>query len=245
MRRPRMWLVLAGGLGACAGGLLLSPWWSLAGLVEAVSTGDRYRMELYVDFPRLRESIALQLKAYMAQEVEKSLRDNPFAALGTVIGSAVVDRTVEAYVSPAGLGTLVQRVAGTQMQSDGRSRLGIALGLYKHTRLEWLSPSSIRVDFSDDEGHAPSRGRIERSGLHWRLVDVDVQPGWKPPYPANVVQNFVAACRAQASEDVCECAIDRIQRRFTLDEFGRFESRMAQGETPQELVELVADCKVP
>jgi hypothetical protein len=63
------------------------------------------------------------------------------------------------------------------------------------------------------------------------------------PYPDDVVDNFVSACRANAAERVCTCAIDRIQRRFTLDEFRAFEERMAQGETPKELVDSVADCQ--
>ncbi len=63
------------------------------------------------------------------------------------------------------------------------------------------------------------------------------------PYPEDVVRNFVTACRSNAAESVCECAIDRIQRRFTLDEFKAFEERMAQGETPKELVDAVADCR--
>jgi hypothetical protein len=63
------------------------------------------------------------------------------------------------------------------------------------------------------------------------------------PYPEDVVRNFVTACRSNAAESVCECAIDRIQRRFTLDEFKAFEDRMARGETPKELIDAVADCR--
>lgn len=63
------------------------------------------------------------------------------------------------------------------------------------------------------------------------------------PYPEDVVQNFVAACRTNAAERVCTCAIDRIQHRFTLDEFRAFEQRMAQGESPKELIDSVAECR--
>jgi hypothetical protein len=63
------------------------------------------------------------------------------------------------------------------------------------------------------------------------------------PYPEDVVRNFVTACRTNAPERTCECAIDKIQRRFTLDEFRAFEERMAQGEAPKELVDSVADCR--
>jgi hypothetical protein len=63
------------------------------------------------------------------------------------------------------------------------------------------------------------------------------------PYPSEVVETFVASCRTRVGESVCRCAIDRIQRRWSLDEFKAFETRMAQGEVPKELVDSVADCQ--
>jgi hypothetical protein len=63
------------------------------------------------------------------------------------------------------------------------------------------------------------------------------------PYPSEVVETFVASCRTRADESLCRCAIDRIQRRWSLDEFKAFEARMAGGEVPKELVDSVADCQ--
>ena len=63
------------------------------------------------------------------------------------------------------------------------------------------------------------------------------------PYPEDVVTNFVTACRTNAAESICTCAIDKIQRRFTLDEFRGFEQRMAQGASPKELIDSVAECR--
>ncbi len=62
------------------------------------------------------------------------------------------------------------------------------------------------------------------------------------PYPADVVEAFVVSCRTRADEGICLCAIDRIQRRWSLDEFKAFEARMANGDIPQDLLDTVADC---
>ena len=59
------------------------------------------------------------------------------------------------------------------------------------------------------------------------------------PYP----EEFVTACRSNAAESICTCAIDQIPRRFTLDVFRAFEQRMAQGESPKELIDSVAECR--
>jgi hypothetical protein len=63
------------------------------------------------------------------------------------------------------------------------------------------------------------------------------------PYPSEVVETFVASCRTNAAESVCRCAIDRIQRRWSLDEFRAFEARMADGAAPKELVDTAAECR--
>lgn len=63
------------------------------------------------------------------------------------------------------------------------------------------------------------------------------------PYPSEVVETFVSSCRTNAAESVCRCAIDRIQRRWSLDEFKAFEARVADGDVPKELVNSVADCQ--
>ena len=62
------------------------------------------------------------------------------------------------------------------------------------------------------------------------------------PYPQEVVDNFVTSCRTHAEERVCQCAIDRIQRRFSLDEFLAFEERIAQGEIVKDVMDTVTDC---
>ena len=63
------------------------------------------------------------------------------------------------------------------------------------------------------------------------------------PYPPEIVEAFVTACRANAQESVCRCAIDHVQRRFTLDEYLAFENRIAHREIPKELVDATAECR--
>jgi hypothetical protein len=66
----------------------------------------------------------------------------------------------------------------------------------------------------------------------------DTQEG----YPPELVANFLKSCQVKGTKVGCECAIDRIQRKFTLDQFQAFEARMAKGETPSELMNAIADC---
>ncbi len=62
------------------------------------------------------------------------------------------------------------------------------------------------------------------------------------PYPPELVANFLRSCQVKGTKVGCECAIDRIQRTFTLDQFKAFETRMAKGDVPPELMNAIADC---
>lgn len=177
MMMQRKWLVLA--VLAISVGLalfLVSPWWSIAGLVQSVRAGDKYRTELYVDFPRVRTSLREQLNAQIGESMADDLRDNPFAALGAMIGTVAVDRAVEAFVTPEGLQRLMENelpAMGAKESTD--SRLAIARRAYDNVGLEWLSSNSIRVlIFQEDTGSVATTVRLEREGLRWRVVDVEI-----------------------------------------------------------------------
>jgi hypothetical protein len=62
-------------------------------------------------------------------------------------------------------------------------------------------------------------------------------------YPTEVVDNFMNSCTQKGSKESCTCAIDHIQKKFTLDEFRSMEARMAnKGEIPKEMMDAIADC---
>lgn len=65
------------------------------------------------------------------------------------------------------------------------------------------------------------------------------------PYPDEVVEAFMASCQAQRGTTVasCACSIEKLQRAFTLDEFRAFEQRLAKGEAPSEMFNVIAECR--
>jgi hypothetical protein len=159
------------------GAFVVSPWWSLAGFTQALKAGDKYRIELYVDFPRVKASLREQLNDKLAESVSSDLKDNPFAALGAMLGSAVVDRAVEAFVTPAGLARLMQHTvpeAAPTPEVPPESRVDIVRRLHDRVDLEWLSASSIRVKLLDDRGMVVTTAHLERQGLRWRIVDIEI-----------------------------------------------------------------------
>ncbi len=102
------------GAGLCAALILAaiyfaSPILALKGLTDAAKAGNRDELAERVDFPAVRESLKIQLKAVMTRSFaeDPALRDNPFAALGQMLLVGVVDKAVEAYATPDAIASMV------------------------------------------------------------------------------------------------------------------------------------------
>jgi hypothetical protein len=176
MTRTR--LVVGGALllAVAVGVFVLSPWWSLAGLARAAITADKQRLALYVDFPRVRENLRAQFNAQIAASMAEEMKNNPFAALGTLIGSAMVDKALEAFVTADGFARLMQE-AMRDKPADTEptpSQAEVAQKLYDKVGLEWLSLSTIKAFVLDENGQTATTLLLERSGLTWRVVDIEL-----------------------------------------------------------------------
>jgi hypothetical protein len=93
-----------------AGYYFASPLVALEALRSAAKSGDRDKLDRLVDFPVLRANLKSELSAKMlkAMQDDPSMRDNPWAGLGAVFAPAVVDRLVDAYVTPDTISTMVE-----------------------------------------------------------------------------------------------------------------------------------------
>ena len=67
----------------------------------------------------------------------------------------------------------------------------------------------------------------------------------RPPasaWPPEVVDNFMRGCRDRTADAQCRCALERLQQRFTLEEFSRMERELAGGTVPKPLADAVSGC---
>ncbi|HKT53347.1 MAG TPA: DUF2939 domain-containing protein, partial [Caulobacteraceae bacterium] len=101
-------LVVLGGA-AVAGYYFASPFLALEALRSAAKSGNRDRLDALVDFPVLRANLKSEVSAKMLKSMQDdpSLQDNPYAGLGAVIAPVIVDRLVDAYVTPDTISAMV------------------------------------------------------------------------------------------------------------------------------------------
>ena len=109
MKRTSAAIAAGAGIAVLAGALYASPHWQLYRMRAAVEARDAQALAHYVDFPRLRESVKVQIMRRLgAQGVLGESRSNPFAAFGQAMALAVIKPVVDAAVSPGGVAAMLE-----------------------------------------------------------------------------------------------------------------------------------------
>ncbi len=68
----------------------------------------------------------------------------------------------------------------------------------------------------------------------------------KHVYPADVTQNFMNSCQSTSGgeQKICSCLLDKIQEKYTFEEFSAIEVKMQAGQTPSKFLDFVGKARV-
>ena len=96
-------IVVIAALGFC----YASPYMALNTLKRAADARDAQTVNEYVDFPALRESLKQQVTGLLTRRLDVQGNGNPLAAIGAMIGVALIGPLVDAYATPDGVAALL------------------------------------------------------------------------------------------------------------------------------------------
>lgn len=151
--------VAAGGLVLALAYAWFSPYLALRGIQRAIQGNNPSALERYVDFPRVRESLKAQFNRVLLEEASKD--DPGFGALGLMLAGPMVDRLVDAFVTPEGLASVGTGEAPQQGDLEAVRDWGVQ-----------------RRGFSEVLVHrkgSPGEGLVmERRGLGWKVVRLQI-----------------------------------------------------------------------
>ncbi|MGS0894179.1 DUF2939 domain-containing protein [Burkholderia stagnalis] len=105
--KPLLIVVLAIAVVAAIGYAYASPYVALGRLKSAVDARDAQAVSEYVDFPSLRISLKQQVTEELMRRIDAVKKNNPFAVIGALIGSALIGPLVDAYATPEGVAALM------------------------------------------------------------------------------------------------------------------------------------------
>jgi len=168
----KKWIVASAALLALVSGVYFgSPYYAIHSLRSAALEADTDKLEANVDFPAVRESLKSQLSAAMMTKMQNDpeMRDNPFVGLGAMMMPAIVDRMVDAFVTPDGIAAAIRGQKPTEVNKvednpkiENRSEyvnLDRFRGRLRNTALNADGPSLL----------------LERRGFaSWKLIKLEV-----------------------------------------------------------------------
>lgn len=145
-----------------------TPYITVYHLRSAAEQHDAQALSQYIEFPSVRESLKTQFNAVLMKQLQQTpLHDNPMAALGATFAGLLVDKIVEAYVTPEGL---TQLMAGDKPKptADGQPPASKPLA---DARMSYQALDRFVVTVKDKRGN-DIRFVLHRQGLEWKLTEI-------------------------------------------------------------------------
>lgn len=176
MAKGRFWFG-AIGIAVLATAYLAYPYYTLHRLGVALEAGDRPALEQLIDWPPLREGIKTDLNTLATRALahhagpdgnaEAALE----AGLAAILMPLLVQRAVDAYVTPAGIAELMRR-DGRIGDSDQHPTASERDWRFTVHRAGFTGPGTFQFQFSNPDDLEPGRavGIMELQGLKWRLT---------------------------------------------------------------------------
>ena len=145
-----------------------SPYLALNSIKGAVKSGDSEKVSAYIDFDSVRQSFKSQMNAYMVKEMG-SKDTNGFEAFGTMMASAMVDKMVDAIVTPEGMTLMLQgkNVKESLAGNSGDTKDSESKDHQLDYSTRYLSMNKFEVTLKRKDNGKELKVIMERDGLSW------------------------------------------------------------------------------
>ena len=159
------------------GGWFGGPYLTVRGLSQALEQRDTAQLQRYVDFPRVRASLRVQLNDYLVRQAGPELASSPFGSLLYGLGDQLGGAAVDTLVTPAGIGAVLE---GHVLWNRGRNQLQGPDTGYAVQPAQPLRQAQHRFERLDrfvvevprDGGQPPLQVVLEPQGLRWKVVEL-------------------------------------------------------------------------
>jgi hypothetical protein len=194
-------VVIAIAVVALLGYAYASPYIALDHLKRAADARDAQTLNQYVDYPALRQSLKDQVTQLLTRRIDEQKLHNPLAAIGAMIGVALVGPLVDAYATPDGVAAILNGMPprgkpGEHPTEPGEPSEDMASNTAPSQPAAPPAPSSSQsasapvppkttagyrginefaVTYQSNAGNAPYSAILHREGLFsWKLVAVNL-----------------------------------------------------------------------
>ena len=157
------------------------PYYTLHKIGQAANGGNAEQLEQYVSWDKVRQGVKDDVNVVVAKSLAKAsegTQASPFAGLAAAFAPNIVNKIVDAYMTPAGLATLMrERKArlGAVSQGSAPPQTGEKkLGRENLRRAYFTGPTTFLVELGDKDGKEKDRLKLKLAfeGLGWKIVRI-------------------------------------------------------------------------
>ena len=154
------------------GYMFATPYITAYQMKTAGESRDGEALSEHVDFPALRQNLKDQLNVILGKEMAKEVEDNPLAVFGVAFGGVIVEKLVDAYVTPVGITELMKGKKPDSDNADGDTTRQTSSEPFSDVSMSYESFSKFTIATRDSESGEEMKFILRRRGMNWKLAEI-------------------------------------------------------------------------
>ena len=151
----------------------LGPFLALYSIKESIEAKDSNQLSKNIYFPELRANLKDQINLSFSDSINKRLNDNPLRFLAEGLADIVVDKTLDVFLTPDGLGRLMDGEDPSSIIRNNKKSEKKDSGVEVLESIEFKYQSMNRfIVFINTVNKKQIRLHLDRFGIRWKLVNV-------------------------------------------------------------------------
>ena len=151
----------------------LGPFLTLYSIKESIEERNSNKLSQNIYFPELRSNLKDQVNLSLSDRINKKLNDNPLRFLAEGLADIVVDETLDVFLTPDGLGRLIDGEDPSSIIRNNKKLDKKDDGIEVLESIEFKYQSMNRfIVFINTINNKQIILHLDRFGVRWKLVNV-------------------------------------------------------------------------
>ena len=151
----------------------LGPFLTLYSIKESIEERNSNKLSQNIYFPELRSNLKDQVNLSLSDRINKKLNDNPLRFLAEGLADIVVDETLDVFLTPDGLGRLIDGEDPSSIIRNNKKLDTEGEGIEVLESIEFKYQSMNRfIVLIETVNKKQIILHLDRFGIRWKLVNV-------------------------------------------------------------------------
>tara|TARA_B100001109_G_C18801689_1_gene445187 strand:+ start:643 stop:1167 length:525 start_codon:yes stop_codon:yes gene_type:complete len=151
----------------------LGPFLTLYSIKDSIEERNSNKLSQNIYFPELRSNLKDQINLSLSDRINKKLNDNPLRFLAEGLADIVVDETLDVFLTPDGLGRLIDGEDPSSIIRNNKKSNKKDDGIEVLESIEFKYESINRfIVLINAINNKQIKLHLDRFGIRWKLVNV-------------------------------------------------------------------------